>query len=339
MSTSLEDVAVGTPPVVDGDRRSSHAASSYLLVASTGGHLAQLHTLAARFDPAPAHRTWVTFDTPQSRSLLAGEDVRFVRYTSPRDWRNVGRNAAVAGRLLRTGRYEHVVSTGSAIALSFLPLARAFGVPVTYIESAARSAGPSVTGRVLERIPGLDMACQYHRWADGHWRYAGSIFDEFLPEEEPQRTEVRRVVVSLGTIPFSFRRLVDRMLSIVPSGVDVVWQTGATPVADTGVAASRELPQAELDEQLAASDVVVAHAGTGSALAAMRAGRYPILVPREQRHDEHIDDHQAQIAEELAARDLALHCPVDELDWDVITRAGNRRVRRAPEVPRIPLRA
>ena len=313
--------------------------ASYLLVASTGGHLAQLHTLAARFDPAPDRRTWVTFDTPQSRSLLAGEDVRFVRYTSPRDWRNVARNAAVAGRLLRTGRYEHVVSTGSGIALSFLPLARAFGVPVTYIESAARSAGPSVTGRILERIPGLDMACQYHSWARGNWRYAGSIFDEFLPDEEPQRTSVRRLVVSLGTIPFSFRRLVDRMLSIVPSGVEVVWQTGATPVADAGLDGLRELPQAELDRQLAASDVVVAHAGTGSALAALRAGRYPILVPREERHDEHIDDHQTQIARELAARDLALHCPVDALDWDVVSRAGNRRVQRAPDVPRILLRA
>jgi len=313
--------------------------TSYLLVASTGGHLAQLHTLASRFDPAPNRRTWVTFDTPQSRSLLAGEDVRFVPYTSPRDWRNVGRNAAVAGRLLRTGRYEHVVSTGAGIALSFLPLARAFGVPVTYIESAARSAGPSMTGRILERIPGLDMACQYHRWADERWRYAGSIFDEFLPDAEPQRTSVRRLVVSLGTIPFSFRRLVDRMLSIVPAGVEVVWQTGATPVADAGVTALRELPQAELDRELAAADVVVAHAGTGSALAALRAGRYPILVPREQRHEEHIDDHQAQIAEELAARDLALHRPVDELDWDVISRAASRRIRRAPEVPPIVLRS
>ncbi len=312
--------------------------ASYLLVASTGGHLAQLHSLAGRFDPAPDRRTWVTFDTPQSRSLLAGEDVRFVAYTSPRDWRNVGRNAAVAGRMLRTGRYEHVESTGSAIALSFLPLARAFGVPVTYIESAARSAGPSLTGRILQRVPGLDLACQYHRWADARWRYAGSIFDEFLPDTEPQGTKVRRLVVSLGTIPFSFRRLVDRMLSIVPSGVEVVWQTGATPVSDAGVSAVRELPQAELDRQLASADVVVAHAGTGSALAALRAGRYPILVPREQRHEEHIDDHQAQIAAELAARDLALHCPVDALDWDVIARAGGRRVRRAPEVPPIVLR-
>ncbi|MCW2960214.1 MAG: glycosyltransferase 28 domain protein, partial [Thermoleophilia bacterium] len=39
-----------------------------LFVASTGGHLAELHALAPRLG-ATEHDTWVTFDTPQSRAL------------------------------------------------------------------------------------------------------------------------------------------------------------------------------------------------------------------------------------------------------------------------------
>jgi hypothetical protein len=53
------------------------------------------------------------------------------------------------------------VSTGSAIALSFLPVARLRGVPCHCIESAARSASPSQTGRLLRRVPGVRLYTQY----------------------------------------------------------------------------------------------------------------------------------------------------------------------------------
>ena len=47
------------------------------------------------------------------------------------------------------------------------------------------------------------------------------------------------------------------------------------------------------------ADVVVAHAGVGTALAALEVGKCPVLVPRRLAHGEHVDDHQVQIASEL----------------------------------------
>ena len=44
-----------------------------LLVASTGGHLKQLHRLHRRLEGVEGPFRWATFDTPQSRSLLTGE--------------------------------------------------------------------------------------------------------------------------------------------------------------------------------------------------------------------------------------------------------------------------
>ena len=49
---------------------------SALLVASTGGHLVELMRLRPRLTGIGDEVTWVTFDTPQSRSMLAGEDVQ-----------------------------------------------------------------------------------------------------------------------------------------------------------------------------------------------------------------------------------------------------------------------
>ena len=63
-----------------------------LLVASTGGHLKQLHQLYRRLDGVAGPLRWATFDTPQSRSLLEGEDVDFVHFVGGRDPANVARN-------------------------------------------------------------------------------------------------------------------------------------------------------------------------------------------------------------------------------------------------------
>ncbi len=108
--------------------------------------------------------------------------------------------------------------------------------------------------------------------------------------------------MTLGTIPYGFRRLVDRLLQILPSDVEVLWQTGATDVRDVPIRARRLIPARELDRFVAEADVVVAHAGTGSALTALEAGKCPVLVPRRQAHQEHVDDHQRLIARHLAER-------------------------------------
>ena len=74
------------------------------------------------------------------------------------------------------------------------------------------------------------------------------------------------------------------------------------------------------------ADVVVAHAGVGSAIMAMQAGKCPILVPRERAHREHVDDHQHEIASTLARAGLALTCDPPGLDGDVLAEAARRRV-------------
>ena len=69
---------------------------SLLLVCSGGGHLKGLHQMADRLPFTYERRTWVTFDTGLSRSLLEGEDVVWARYAGPRDIPNIARNGAAA---------------------------------------------------------------------------------------------------------------------------------------------------------------------------------------------------------------------------------------------------
>jgi len=297
-----------------------------LLVASSGGHLKQLHSLRPRLDGIDDGATWATFDCAQARSLLAEEDVVYVHAQPPRDYLACSRNMADAIRILRRGRFTDVVSTGAGVALAFLPAAAALGARCHYIESATRADGPSLTGSLLRRVPGIRLYTQYRRWCDRSWQYRGSVFDPFEAEAGAPRP-IARAVVTLGTQEgYPFTRLARQLVGVLPDGVETLWQTGSTPTDGLPIAASHSVPAATLEAAMADADVVIAHAGTGSALTAMEAGRCPVLVPRSARHGEHVDDHQAQIAAELDARCLAMACAPEDLTLEVLERAAARRV-------------
>jgi UDP-N-acetylglucosamine--N-acetylmuramyl-(pentapeptide) pyrophosphoryl-undecaprenol N-acetylglucosamine transferase len=287
-----------------------------LFVSSAGGHLAELHSLVPRLTGVDSDRMWVTFDTPQSRSLLEDENVIYADYTESRDIKSVLRNSVLARRLFRRRHpFSTVISAGSGIALSFLPIGRLRGASCHYIEASARSMGPSVTGRLLGCVPGIALYSQYPSWAKPPWKYAGSVLDAFTPG--PPRTDdaaITRAVVMVGTMElYPFRRLIERALKIIPANAEVLWQTGCTDVSDLPIVAHRQLPSRDLQDAIEAADVVIAHAGCGSSLAALEVGKKPVLVPRLRVHGECVDDHQLLIAEQLAKRDLAVARSADEL--------------------------
>ncbi|HLT83554.1 MAG TPA: glycosyltransferase [Phototrophicaceae bacterium] len=303
-----------------------------LLVASTGGHLEQLWRLHARFRPAFAEVEWATFDEAQSRSLLADQTVHHVPYIPPRGYGEVVRGMREARRILRAGSFDTVVSTGSGIALAFLPVARALGVRTHYVESAARADGPSLTGRIVSRVPGTRTYSQYPTWADTRWQYRGSLFDGYEAVPGEPTGGARRVVVTLGTMRrYGFRRALEAVVRALPEvlapGAEVLWQTGVTDCAGLPIEGRVDVPAAELHAAIGAADLVIAHAGIGSCLTALDAGRSPVVLPRRHAFDEHVDDHQELIAHELDRRGLAVRRLPGELTGADLRAAMARRVR------------
>lgn len=308
-----------------------------LLVASSGGHLKELHHLHGRLAAIEGPFRWATFDTPQSRSLLADETVDFVPFVGGRDPVNVTRNFAHARNALRGGEVDTLVSTGSAVALPFFMLARARRLRAHFIESAARIDGPSLTGRLIGGVPGVHRYSQYPGWNRRGWGFGGSVFDSFAcgPDREAKRQMAPgKVVVTLGTYRgYPFTRLVRRLVKILPPEADVLWQTGDTDVSEFGVPGHYAIPERDLSEAMREADVVIAHAGVGTALAAFEVGKCPLLVPRRFGFGEHVDDHQAQIADELGGRGLSISVDADELAYEDLVAAGDRSVIRPAQVP------
>lgn len=117
-----------------------------LLVSSSGGHLLLLYQLRPWW--GRYGRVWVTFDTADGRSLLAGERVVFAHHPTNRNIKNLLKNLVVAWRVFRSTRPDMVVSTGAAVAVPFFVMAKLFGARTVFIEALERIETRSLSGRL-----------------------------------------------------------------------------------------------------------------------------------------------------------------------------------------------
>jgi beta-1,4-N-acetylglucosaminyltransferase len=145
-----------------------------LLVCSSGGHLVQM--LALREAWGDFSRVWVTADTSDARSLMAGERMVAAHGPAHRSLRKLLLNLVLAWQLITVVRPKIVLSTGAAIAVPFVWVARLRGIEVIHIESLTRIHKPSLSGRLI--APAASRI--YVQWPElrnamSRSRYVGSV--------------------------------------------------------------------------------------------------------------------------------------------------------------------
>jgi UDP-N-acetylglucosamine--N-acetylmuramyl-(pentapeptide) pyrophosphoryl-undecaprenol N-acetylglucosamine transferase len=296
-----------------------------LLVASEGGHLTELQIIARRLDVKEC--AWITFDSPQSRSLLLGQEVYYAPFAGSRDPIGTLNAGRWAHGFLRSHSFDTVVSTGASLALSVLPLAAREGAECHFFESSARTSGPSLTGRLLEPFHSIKLFTQYDRWANRRWQYHSSVFDGFRAVPLDLVPEPKRLVVTLGLHKgFGFRRAVERLVRIIPPGTEVLWQTGDTDTSGLGIVSHSNLPTPELTRAMAEADAVITHAGIGTIVSTFQSGKRPVIIPRRKEFREHVDDHQLLIADELKRRDLIVCAEAGVIEWKDVIHAASSRI-------------
>lgn len=103
--------------------------------------------------------------------------------------------------------------------------------------------------------------------------------------------------MTVGTHHQPFQRLLDALVSLPLAELVVQFGRGSPP-AGVGQA-SAFMGFGEMLEHFRTADAVVTHAGVGSILCARRAGHVPVVVPRQRRYGEHVDDHQMELTRAL----------------------------------------
>lgn len=302
-----------------------------LLVASGGGHLVELIELRQQARDL-GEVVWVTANTPQTRSLLRGERVIHIPDIQPRDYWATAKLWPSARKIVKYVAPDQVISTGASPAVPFLIEAARRRIPARYVESLTRIMAPSSTGRLLAKTPGV-RTYTAHEVSWHRWRHLPSPLGVYraVPDDISGRIQrvddIKQVVVTVGTTrDYPFRSLIDRLREILPPDADVLWQTGATDLTDLDLEFHPRVDHHDLIKAIENADVVIGHAGCGTALDALRLGKMPVLVPRRTHRNEHVDDHQVEVARWLGSTGLAVAVELSELAPEDLIYAATHRI-------------
>jgi UDP-N-acetylglucosamine--N-acetylmuramyl-(pentapeptide) pyrophosphoryl-undecaprenol N-acetylglucosamine transferase len=137
------------------------------------------------------------------------------------------------------------------------------------------------------------------------------------------------IFLSLGTTKQPFMRAVDLMAPFVDAGENVLVQHGLTMPDNSrpGIAWVRFMEYAELIEAIRQSRAFFCHAGVGSVITSLMQDVTPIVIPRDSRFGEHVDDHQLDLASRLQERGLVAVLALGDKDAEAaVARACARRV-------------
>lgn len=123
-----------------------------------------------------------------------------------------------------------------------------------------------------------------------------NITSDVVEDIDMSQTPIIFVTVGTGNV-YGFERLIRKMDEIAEELDDiVVMQIGCTNYEPKNAKYFRFISKKDMDRFYATSKVVVCHAGIGSIISVMKFNKPAILVPRKRVLNEHIDDHQAEIA-------------------------------------------
>ena len=130
------------------------------------------------------------------------------------------------------------------------------------------------------------------------------------------------VIMGMEVHPFDrLARAVDELHRTRAAGEDFLVQLGSCTFEPCHAPYVRYLSFGDVCDRIRAASVVITHAGAGSTLVTLQQGKHPVVVPRQARFGEHVDDHQVGLAEKLASRGLVTVVRDEAMLADAITTA------------------
>ncbi|MCC4352754.1 glycosyltransferase [Limosilactobacillus reuteri] len=105
------------------------------------------------------------------------------------------------------------------------------------------------------------------------------------------------IFVTVGTHEQSFNRLLEEIDKLVEKSFieeKVVVQTGYSSYIPKNCEYHKFLSLHEMEQKLKEARIVITHGGPASFIASLQIGKIPIVVPRQEKYGEHINNHQVE---------------------------------------------
>ncbi len=113
------------------------------------------------------------------------------------------------------------------------------------------------------------------------------------------------IFVTVGTHEQQFDRLVSYIDDLCANGEiteEVIMQIGFCSYQPKHCKFSKLIAHKEIKQYVEDARIVITHGGPASFIMPLQHGKTPIVVPRQQRFGEHINDHQLDFAKKVCER-------------------------------------
>ena len=124
------------------------------------------------------------------------------------------------------------------------------------------------------------------------------------------------IFVTVGTHEQPFNRLIKAVDDLVAEGVineEVIIQRGYSTYEPKHCKYYDLIPWEEMQKHNRDARIIITHGGPASFIDVLALGKTPIVVPRQAKYNEHVNNHQLDFANELKKRGENI-IVVDEID-------------------------
>lgn len=126
------------------------------------------------------------------------------------------------------------------------------------------------------------------------------------------------IFVTVGTHEQPFDRLVKKMDDLAAQGAlneEVIIQTGYSNYEPKYCTWQKLYPYQDMLRFVDEARIVITHGGPSSFIMPLQVGKIPIVVPRQEKYGEHINDHQVTFCRAVEERNgnILVVTKIDEL--------------------------
>lgn len=139
------------------------------------------------------------------------------------------------------------------------------------------------------------------------------------------------IFAAVGSQKFQFNRLLRELDSLVENGdipEKLFVQTGWSDYVPQNYGFEKFVGKEEFERLIDQAEIVIAHGGIGTVMAAIKVGKPVIIYPRLKKYNEHVDDHQLEAARALADENYALCCCEGDNLADLIIKSRTHKFKK-----------
>lgn len=113
------------------------------------------------------------------------------------------------------------------------------------------------------------------------------------------------IFVTVGTHEQQFDRLIEKIDKLVLHGKieeEVIIQSGFSTYTAKGCITKKLIPYSEMIKNIEEARIVITHGGPATFVVPLQMGKIPIVIPRQKKFNEHVNDHQLEFAKMVSER-------------------------------------